>query len=418
MIDRACLCLLVDGYDVVCPVPSAHAPTLFINFIIPLSSWTSLLIIYAPLLSPLPTKILGTQWYIICSLSPLCCCLFCFFSFDNQQSVDNPDTPEAYVVSTFYQGYWGATQVGSGCLIIIIIFHHLSSLLLIIGRVRFLINRVLCVLFLFHRIFYPNTTNFCFLLLFSSVVPNVSIPSYRPCMYVCSSFAASQICCFGLVCSFMSLIFFGFTYYYIRSCWSHAAGYEPATRKYEMLRGTLHFLSFFLYLFPLYTQTTAVLIWWCERVSIGHQGHAPRVVRCAWSPCESSRHIIIQITWQRWWHVSPGLTAAALLLCFLCGSSVTLRQLTPSTTGTFDLIDSEDNSGKCNVVYVGVDVTEAQKAQLQDYSRTYKARIVYFNAAATANDPEVNARLGISQDFTEPLVSAPFISLASKYIPV
>lgn len=70
--------------------------------------------------------------------------------------------------------------------------------------------------------------------------------------------------------------------------------------------------------------------------------------------------------------------------------------------------------GKCNVIYVGIPVTTAQKATLQEYSRTFRVRIVYFNAAETANDPEVNSRLGISQDFTEPLVSAPFISLARK----
>eukprot|EP00903_Cladosiphon_okamuranus_P021170 g19446.t1 len=69
--------------------------------------------------------------------------------------------------------------------------------------------------------------------------------------------------------------------------------------------------------------------------------------------------------------------------------------------------------GKCNVIYVGIPVTADQKATLQDYSRTFRVRIVYFNAAETANDPEVNSRLGISQDFTEPLVSAPFISLAT-----
>lgn len=83
-------------------------------------------------------------------------------------------------------------------------------------------------------------------------------------------------------------------------------------------------------------------------------------------------------------------------------------------SGTDDLTYSA-TYGKCNVVYVGITVTAEQKAQLQDYSSTFRARIVYFNAAETANDPEVNSRLGISQDFTEPLVSAPFISLASEF---
>ncbi|CAN0515034.1 unnamed protein product, partial [Ectocarpus sp. 12 AP-2014] len=81
-------------------------------------------------------------------------------------------------------------------------------------------------------------------------------------------------------------------------------------------------------------------------------------------------------------------------------------------TGTSGLTNS-DTSGKCNVVYVGIPVTEEQKVELQNYSRTFKVRIVYFNAAETANDPEVNARLGISQDFSEPLISAPFIALAT-----
>lgn len=90
------------------------------------------------------------------------------------------------------------------------------------------------------------------------------------------------------------------------------------------------------------------------------------------------------------------------------------RQLTPAaTTGTLDLTNSATH-GKCNVVYVGVSVTSDQKAQLQEYSRTFRVRIVYFNAAETANDAEVNSRLGISQDFAEPLVSAPFIALTGE----
>lgn len=39
---------------------------------------------------------------------------------------------------------------------------------------------------------------------------------------------------------------------------------------------------------------------------------------------------------------------------------------------------------------------------------------MYFNTAETANDPEVNARLGISQDFTEPLLSAPYIKITGE----
>lgn len=47
-------------------------------------------------------------------------------------------------------------------------------------------------------------------------------------------------------------------------------------------------------------------------------------------------------------------------------------QLAPAaTTGILDLTNTT-TYGKCNVVYVGVVVTKAQKAQLQDYSRTFK----------------------------------------------
>lgn len=93
------------------------------------------------------------------------------------------------------------------------------------------------------------------------------------------------------------------------------------------------------------------------------------------------------------------------------------KQLTPAATnGTLDLTNTTTH-GKCNVVYVGIEVTEAQKTQLQDYSRTFSVRIVYFNSAATSTDPEVNARLGIAQDFTDPLLSAPFIRLACELYP-
>lgn len=47
-------------------------------------------------------------------------------------------------------------------------------------------------------------------------------------------------------------------------------------------------------------------------------------------------------------------------------------------------------------------------------SANFKVRIVYFNAAETANDLEVNSRLGISQDFTDPLLSAPFIKITRE----
>eukprot|EP00903_Cladosiphon_okamuranus_P014293 g13275.t1 len=88
-------------------------------------------------------------------------------------------------------------------------------------------------------------------------------------------------------------------------------------------------------------------------------------------------------------------------------------QLAPAaTTGTLDLTNSA-TSGKCNVVYVAVVVNAAQKLQLQDYSRTFKVRIVYLNAAKTAEDSEVLDRLGIAEDWAAPLLLAPFIKLAA-----
>lgn len=49
-------------------------------------------------------------------------------------------------------------------------------------------------------------------------------------------------------------------------------------------------------------------------------------------------------------------------------------------------------------------------------SRTFRVRIVYLNAAKTAEDSEVLGRLGIDEDWTEPLVSAPFIKLAGWFL--
>ena len=41
----------------------------------------------------------------------------------------------------------------------------------------------------------------------------------------------------------------------------------------------------------------------------------------------------------------------------------------------FDLVDAADPSrGLCNVVFVGIEPTAAQKLQLQDYSRNFKVR--------------------------------------------
>ena len=88
-------------------------------------------------------------------------------------------------------------------------------------------------------------------------------------------------------------------------------------------------------------------------------------------------------------------------------------QLTPSlTTGAIGLTKSA-TEGKCNVVYVAAPVTDGQKLELQAYSRDFKARIVYLNDAETSNDVEVNSRIGISQFFDGPLMTAPFIKLTT-----
>ena len=81
-------------------------------------------------------------------------------------------------------------------------------------------------------------------------------------------------------------------------------------------------------------------------------------------------------------------------------------KLTPSvTTGTLDLTNN-DSHGKCNVIFIGFPPTTAQKEQLQQYSIKFKVRLIYFNNSETANDPEVNTRLSISQYYAEPLTSA------------
>ena len=90
-------------------------------------------------------------------------------------------------------------------------------------------------------------------------------------------------------------------------------------------------------------------------------------------------------------------------------------QLTPSlTTGAIGLTKSA-TEGKCNVVYVAAPVTDEQKLELQEYSKDFKARIVYLNDAETSNDVEVNTRIGISQFFGGPLQTAPFIKLCLLY---
>ncbi|CAM9550519.1 unnamed protein product, partial [Discosporangium mesarthrocarpum] len=54
-------------------------------------------------------------------------------------------------------------------------------------------------------------------------------------------------------------------------------------------------------------------------------------------------------------------------------------QLIFVVTGGEDLeLQYADDHGKCNVVFVGIEPTETQKGQLDDYSRTFKVRVVYF----------------------------------------
>eukprot|EP00903_Cladosiphon_okamuranus_P009435 g8995.t1 len=69
------------------------------------------------------------------------------------------------------------------------------------------------------------------------------------------------------------------------------------------------------------------------------------------------------------------------------------------------LVDAEH--GKCNVIFVGIVPSAAQKLQLQDYSRKFNVRIVYFDAADTILDSEVQTRLGMQSNFDEPSVGAP-----------
>ncbi|CAM9838625.1 unnamed protein product, partial [Discosporangium mesarthrocarpum] len=75
-----------------------------------------------------------------------------------------------------------------------------------------------------------------------------------------------------------------------------------------------------------------------------------------------------------------------------------------SPTGSLDLVN-DLNEGKCNAIYVGIVPTAEQKTELQDYSRNFGVRIVYFDNADTANDFEVQQRLKVSQFFAPPVFS-------------
>ncbi|CAM9818998.1 unnamed protein product [Scytosiphon promiscuus] len=73
-----------------------------------------------------------------------------------------------------------------------------------------------------------------------------------------------------------------------------------------------------------------------------------------------------------------------------------------SATDLLDLaMDDDDNHGKCNVVFVGIVLSDDQKLELQDYSRKFKVRIVYFNIADTILDTEVQTRLGMQSLFDQ-----------------
>ncbi|CAM9973894.1 unnamed protein product, partial [Pylaiella littoralis] len=84
--------------------------------------------------------------------------------------------------------------------------------------------------------------------------------------------------------------------------------------------------------------------------------------------------------------------------------------------GLLDLVYANDaNRGKCNVIFVGIvpdgilpddptvpavaEENRTQKKQLQDYSRKFNVRIVYFDVANTIRDPEVKTRLGMEDRY-------------------
>ncbi|CAM9819067.1 unnamed protein product, partial [Scytosiphon promiscuus] len=65
------------------------------------------------------------------------------------------------------------------------------------------------------------------------------------------------------------------------------------------------------------------------------------------------------------------------------------------------VMDDNANHGKCNVVFVGIVLSDDQKLQLQDYSRKFKVRVVYFDIADTILDTEVQTRLGMQSLFDQ-----------------
>eukprot|EP00904_Undaria_pinnatifida_P011670 jgi/Undpi1/7633/HiC_scaffold_23.g10106.m1 len=79
------------------------------------------------------------------------------------------------------------------------------------------------------------------------------------------------------------------------------------------------------------------------------------------------------------------------------------------------LEDAADaNHGLCSVIFVGIIPTPEQKTQLQDYSRKFQVRLVYFYTAGTMADTEVQTRLGMQQNSEEPSVGAPRVKLTAE----
>lgn len=65
---------------------------------------------------------------------------------------------------------------------------------------------------------------------------------------------------------------------------------------------------------------------------------------------------------------------ASTLLCgrFPCSALRHFQNVVVAPSGTLDLVNA-DGSGKCSVIFVGITPTAAQKIELQDYARLFKA---------------------------------------------
>ncbi|CAM9805005.1 unnamed protein product, partial [Ectocarpus sp. 8 AP-2014] len=102
------------------------------------------------------------------------------------------------------------------------------------------------------------------------------------------------------------------------------------------------------------------------------------------------------------------VASAYLFNEFFKGFWTATQNVQAPPAAVLDLVEALDaDHGKCSVVYVGIVPSAAQKLQLQDYSRKFNVRIVYFDIADTILDTEVQARLGMQSNFDQPFVGAP-----------